>query len=88
MLSTVLICSISTIISLTFWLLSFYYSGTILVGGSFLWHKISIGYTMEKCGICAYVTHEFAVFPEAKPREKTANEWVTRRIYHTFPWCN
>ena len=26
---------------------------------------------MEKCGICAYVTHEFAVFPEAKPREKT-----------------
>ncbi len=25
---------------------------------------------MEKCGICAYVTHRFAVFLEAKPSEK------------------
>ncbi len=32
---------------------------------------ICIGYTMEKCGICAYVTHGFAVFLEAKPSEKT-----------------
>ena len=28
----------------------------------------------EKCGICAYVAHEFAVFPEAKPREKTSEQ--------------
>ena len=34
-------------------------------------YLMHIGYTMEKYGICAYVTHEFAVFPEAKPREKT-----------------
>ena len=27
-----------------------------------------IGYTMEKYGICAYITNEFVVFPEAKPR--------------------
>ena len=33
---------------------------------------------MEKCGLCGYVTHEFVVFPEAKPREKTINKWVTR----------
>ncbi len=26
---------------------------------------------MERCGICAYVTHEFAVFAKAKSREKT-----------------
>ncbi len=28
-------------------------------------------YTMETCGICAYITQEFAVFLEAKPSEKT-----------------
>ena len=39
---------------------------------------------MEKRGICAHVTHGFAVFPEAK----TGNEWVTARINHTLPWCN
>ncbi len=26
---------------------------------------------METCGICTYITHEFAVFLEAKPSEKT-----------------
>ena len=25
-----------------------------------------------------YVTHEFVVFPELKPKEKTANEWVAK----------
>ncbi len=39
---------------------------------------ISIGYTMEKCGICTYVTHRFVVFPEAKPRVKSTNKWVTK----------
>lgn len=39
---------------------------------------------MEKCGICAYVTHEFVVFPEAKPREKTTNKWVTKGAYTTL----
>ena len=24
---------------------------------------------MEKCGVCAHITNEFVVIPEAKPRE-------------------
>ena len=44
---------------------------------------ISIGYTMEKCGIYAYVTHEFAVFPEAKPSEKTGKRVCYQDAYTT-----
>ncbi len=44
---------------------------------------------METCGICAYVTHEFAVFPKAKSRGKIRQtSGLPRRIYHMFPWCN
>ena len=44
---------------------------------------------MEKCGICAYVTHEFAVFPEVKPEgENWQMSGLPRRIFHAFPWCN
>ena len=41
-----------------------------------------IGYTMEKCEICAYVTHEFAVFPEA--REKTGKRVGYQGAYSTL----
>ena len=37
---------------------------------------VSIGYTIEKCGLCAHVTHEFAVIPRGS-RWINANEWVT-----------
>ncbi len=37
---------------------------------------------MEKCGICTYVTHGFAVFLEAKPSEKTGKR-VGYRGAHT-----
>ncbi len=43
-------------------------------------YSISIGYTMEKC---AYVTHEFAVFLEAKPSEKTSKLVGYRGAYTT-----
>ncbi len=50
---------------------------------------------MEKCGICAYVTHGFAVFLEAKPSEKTGKRvgyqgaYITRfhvltDLYYTY----
>ncbi len=45
---------------------------------------ISIGYTMEKCGICTYVTHGFVVFPEAKPRVKSTNSGLLRCIIPHF----
>ena len=38
---------------------------------------------MEKCGICAYVTHEFAVFPKAKPSEKTSKRVRYQGAYTT-----
>ncbi len=38
---------------------------------------------MEKCGICAYVTHWFAVFLEAKPSEKTGKRVGYRGAYTT-----
>ncbi len=38
---------------------------------------------MEKCGICAYVTHGFAVFPEAKPRVKTGKRVGYQGAYTT-----
>ncbi len=38
---------------------------------------------MEKCGIYAYVTHEFAVFPEAKPSEKTGKRVCYQDAYTT-----
>ena len=39
---------------------------------------------MEKCGICTYVTHEFAVFPKAKPREKTSKRVGYQGTYSTL----
>ena len=43
---------------------------------------------MEMCGICTHVTHEFAVFPKAKPREKTALRPRPTKVHvhmtHTF----
>ena len=39
-------------------------------------YMICIGYTMGKCGVCAHITNEFVVIPEAKPREITINELV------------
>ncbi len=38
---------------------------------------------MEKCGICAYVTHGFAVFLEVKPSEKTNKRVGYRGAYTT-----
>ena len=38
---------------------------------------------MEKCGVCAHITNEFVVIPEAKPREITTNELVIRSGAHT-----
>ncbi len=38
---------------------------------------------MEKCGICAYVTHEFAVFLEAKLSEKTGKQVGYQGAYTT-----
>ncbi len=38
---------------------------------------------MEKCGICAYVTHRFAVFLEAKPSEKTGKRVGYQGAYTT-----
>ncbi len=38
---------------------------------------------MEKYGICAYVTHGFAVFLEAKPSEKTVKRVGYRGAYTT-----
>ena len=39
---------------------------------------------MEKCGVCAHITNEFVVIPEAKPREITTNELVIRSAYTTL----
>ena len=38
--------------------------------------NVRIGYTIEKCGLCAHVTHEFVVIPRHS-RGINANEWVT-----------
>ncbi len=38
---------------------------------------------MEKYGICAYVTHEFAVFLEAKLSEKTGKRVGYQGAYTT-----
>ena len=46
--------------------------------------RISIGYTMEKCGVGAHITNEFVVIPKAKPREITTNELVIRSTYTTL----
>ena len=39
---------------------------------------------MEKCGVCAHITNEFVVIPEAKPREITTNELVIQSAYTTL----
>ena len=42
----------------------------------FYYSDICIGYTIEKCGLCAHVTHEFAVILR-RSQGINANEWVT-----------
>jgi len=41
----------------------------------------------EQCAVCAHLTNEFAVIPEAKLRDNW--KWVgyTGHIHHTFECC-
>ena len=49
-----------------------------------LCNKISIGYTISKCGLCAHIiTLEFSVIPEANMMDKRKRESHIERITHT-----
>ena len=45
---------------------------------------ICIRYTISKCGLCAHITLEFSVIPEAKPRDNRKRESYNERITHTL----
>ena len=51
---------------------------------STLTRVISIRYTLSKCGLCAHITLEFSVIPEAKPRDNRKRESYNERITHTL----
>ena len=45
------------------------------------WSKTEhVNYTIQKCGICAHITHEFV---DAKPRDISTNELVMQGAYTT-----
>ena len=45
---------------------------------------ICIRYTISKCGLCAHITLEFSVIPEAKPRDNRKRESYNERKTHTL----